>query len=502
MQRIFWIVAALMFVPHVTTGQEILRGKIVKLDTEGKKITVAVDGKDHDYSLDERTRFFDSNADTLAERLKVLEVGKSIMLKPTTVDGREVLEGIKLADAPPPQRPAGNNPPGGPRTAVFKKLDTDKRTVTLEAEGKELVLAVVERTEVRNDGATQDDRLSKFKADDKVLFLATKDGDRDVLTAIARQGAQGEPPSTTRVTEDTSHLKPLTELGTEKYQGFAGGLYPDGKNERPAAHEAAGLRLAAAIKPLNAKGEPDEENGRVVLMSIGMSNTSQVSSGFRGALREASGVNSRFTFLDGAQGGMTAAAIQDPDDGRRGAQYWGTIDQRLKEQGLTREQVQIVWIKQADAGPSEGFPGYAQKLEKELQRIVQVVHERFPNVKLAYLSSRTYGGYATSRLNPEPYAFESGFSVKWLIEKQLAGDLELNFDPKNGDVKAPWLSWGPYLWANGTTKRAADGFISEQGDFGPDGTHHTSQGIAKYGELLLTFFRTDSTTRGWFNAAK
>jgi hypothetical protein len=92
--------------------------------------------------------------------------------------------------------------------------------------------------------------------------------------------------------------------------------------------------------------------------------------------------------------------------------------------------------------------------------------------------------------------------VKWLIEKQLAGDAELNFDPKKGDVKAPWLSWGPYLWVNGTTKRAADGFTSEQSEFGPDGTHHAQQGVAKYGAELLKFFRTDSTSRGWFTAAK
>src|SRR5690349_2763314 len=36
-------------------------------------------------------------------------------------------------------------------------------------------------------------------------------------------------------------LTPLTDLGSGEYLGFAGGLYPDGKNSRPFAHEEAGV---------------------------------------------------------------------------------------------------------------------------------------------------------------------------------------------------------------------------------------------------------------------
>jgi len=174
----------------------------------------------------------------------------------------------------------------------------------------------------------------------------------------------------------------------------------------------------------------------------------------------------------------------------------------LKNANSSREQVQIVWIKQADAGPSQGFPAYAKKLEEELERIVRLFPKRFPNVKMVYLSSRTYGGFATSGLNPEPYAYESAFSVKWLIERQIKGETDLNFDPKKGDVKAPWLSWGPYLWANGTKKRA-DGFSYEQSDFtANDGTHLTPACQEKVGRLMLEFFRNDSTSRIWIHGKK
>src|SRR5205085_7219740 len=69
-------------------------------------------------------------------------------------------------------------------------------------------------------------------------------------------------------------LKPLPELGLASYKGFSGGLYPNGGNNRPPSHLAAGLTIATnQIQPLNASGNSDTNTGRVVLLSIGMSNT-------------------------------------------------------------------------------------------------------------------------------------------------------------------------------------------------------------------------------------
>jgi len=310
------------------------------------------------------------------------------------------------------------------------------------------------------------------------------------------QGGQGGPAGPARQV-DLSTLKPLTEMGDAEYNGFKGGLYPDGKNERPAAHEAAGLALARTVQPLDGEGKPDA-GGKIVLLSIGMSNTMQATAGFKQVADNDPAKNPQVLIVNGSQGGMTAFRTQDPDDKGSGTQFWTTVDSRLREAGATRAQVQAVWLKQADAQPSEGFPQYPQKLEAEQARIVQVLHQRFPNLKLVYFSSRTYGGYAKTRLNPEPYALESGFSVKWLIEKQIKGEADLNFDPAKGPVKAPWLSWGPYLWAAGATKRA-EGFSWEQGDSTEsDGTHESPAGQKKVGEALLKFFKTDTTTRVWF----
>lgn len=54
-------------------------------------------------------------------------------------------------------------------------------------------------------------------------------------------------------------------------------------------------------------------------------------------------------------------------------------------------------------------------------------------------------------LNPEPFAYETGFSVQWTIADQINATGDLNFDPAKGAVVAPYLSRGPYIWADGTT---------------------------------------------------
>ncbi len=382
------------------------------------------------------------------------------------------------------------------------KIDADKGEVTIRtSDGKEHAVTVGESTRVMGpDMSPVKDRLQapEFKVDAPVMFKIAKNGGKSGLLegirldSVAGNKAPPNPPPKF----DTASLKPLNELRNEKYHDFEGGLYPGGSNERPAGHEAAGVALARTIEPRAADGTPDA-NGKTVLLSIGMSNTSQEFSAFQQVARDDREINPQLVLVNGAQGSMTAAAIKDPEDNNRGTHFWKTVDERLQQAGVTRAQVQAVWIKQANAGPNEGFPKYARTLQSEMETIAHVLHKRFPNLKLAYLSSRIYGGYAKTRLNPEPYAYESGFSVKWLIERQLRGEPSLNFDPQKGEVHSPWLSWGPYLWANGTTARD-DGLRYEEGDLSDDGTHPSPDGQRKVAGLLLKFFKTDATAKSWF----
>ncbi len=389
--------------------------------------------------------------------------------------------------------------PDGIERGKVKKIDLDRLTITLTQDGKDRNLAITEETRVLGaEGKSLKERFADIKQGAEVQFKPGRRGGKDVLVGIKLAGQAVPPPRIAKV--DTSKLRPLPELGKDEYQGYPGGLYPEGKNERPAAQEKAGVALAKQVQPLDADGKPNAD-GKIVMLSVGMSNTSQESDGFRRLQSRDPDRNPQLVFVNGAQGGMTAKAIQDPDDRGSGTRYWNTVDQRLQDAGVTRAQVQIVWIKEADAGPREGFPKYAKTLQEELGRIVRLLPSRFPNVKLVYLSSRIYAGYATTPLNPEPYAYESGFSVKWLIESQIKGDAVLNYDPAKGSVRAPWLSWGPYIWANGTAK-GSSGLTYEPGDFGNDGTHPSASGVEKVAREMLRFFKTDSTTKPWFLRTK
>jgi PKD repeat protein len=304
-------------------------------------------------------------------------------------------------------------------------------------------------------------------------------------------------------------VAPLNEMGFGSYSNSTGGLYPSGANTRPPAHEAAGMGIATnEIAPLNASGTPDTNNGKIVLLSLGVSNTTQewasgdnvthnITNTFKYRADLDPSKNPRLVIVDGAFGGQDAITWTNPAS----ANWAMVITQRLVVAGVTTNQVQALWLKQALASVHNygAFPAHAQALQGYLATILRIAKSKYPNLKLVYFSCRTRS-YDTNApdLNPEPFAFETAFADKWVIEDQLNGVNDLNYNPSNGPVVAPWLSWGPYIWADGLTPRS-DGFVWQCGDLSQsDYTHPSSNGVAKVASQLLAFFKTDATTTPWF----
>jgi hypothetical protein len=394
--------------------------------------------------------------------------------------------------------------------AVVKSVDADRRLLVVTVGQQEQSLQVPADVKVFDEAGhelTEGLRAGALQAGARITIVTTLDGSRRVMQAIRLGWGVAPPvPSTAPggpVQQNTSGLIPLIDLGRGAYQGFPGGLYPDGNNVRPPSHEAAGVTLAGQVQPLDAGGKP-RSDGKIVLLGIGFSNTVQAFDGFMQVTAADQEVNPKVLLVNGAEGGMAAFLIQDANDNKTGTKYWATVDDRLTAAGVTRAQVQVVWIKETDPAPhAGGFPLYIQALQSELANIVRILPTRFVNLKLVYLSSRTYGGWAIKpgggeAGNSEPFSYESGFAVKWLIEQQLRGDPALNFDPLKGSAKARWLSWAAYLWTNGSTPRS-DGVFFVYEDFRDnDHMHESPAGQQKVGNLLVQFFKTDPTTKPWF----
>ena len=337
------------------------------------------------------------------------------------------------------------------------------------------------------------------------------------LAGCGKRGVTGTNDRDVPPVGDAGHL-PLMDLGAGTYLGFGGGLYEAGSDSPPADHASVGAARARDVLPRDANGTPAAD-GKIVLLSIGMSNTSQEFCGVDVTLNCVAGsfiaqatsdpaVNSStLVLVNGAQGGRDAvewtSAASRPYDVVR--------DERLAAMGVTEQQVQVVWLLEATKRPTASLPATnadAFALESNLGLIVRALRARYPNLQQVYVSDRIYGGYATTPENPEPYAFETGRAVKWLVQAQIdqmrkggavvdsrAGDLNYN-------SVAPWIAWGPDMWANGATPRR-DGLTWQPSDFKSDGTHPSVEsGVAKAGGLLLGFFRTSPTAQCWFLAGR
>lgn len=268
------------------------------------------------------------------------------------------------------------------------------------------------------------------------------------------------------------------------YNGFSGRLYPGNSNSVPAGHNTQAVAAAQAIIRRDSLGN-FSPTGKKVFLSCGLSNTTQEFQAFMSIDDPASDV----VVVDGAQSARDATEWSDPL-----SDVWGVVESRLATKGVTTQQVSAIWCKLAVAGVTGTFPTHAEDLQEYLRLFVQEVKSRYPNCKIIFFSSRTYGGYNDTAANPEKYAYESGFSVKWLIESQINAT-----EPTLAYASTPVLLWGPYLWSNGTTPNS-EGLSWVCSDFEGDGLHPSATGETKVANKLDTFMNT-STYTGWFRGA-
>jgi hypothetical protein len=272
----------------------------------------------------------------------------------------------------------------------------------------------------------------------------------------------------------------ITDLGAGVYQGEQGGMYPGGSNTAPGAYQSAGIQAGRSVVSLDASGNPSP-SGKIVFLSIGMSNTSMEFNYFTGQEAADPTKSSAVVMVNGAQGGKDAPAWTSPT-----AATWAVVDQQLAASHVTDQQVEVVWLKQAIAFPTTDFETYGHQLQQDLSQITSNAAQRYPNLRQVFVTARSYGGYGKG-LNPEPYAYYSSFSVKWFVAQSVANPSQ-----------RPWVGWGPYFWTDGTRGRA-DGLKWYCSDT-VDGAHPSGSGLAKINTYMHSLF-VGSVFTAWFTGS-
>lgn len=338
-------------------------------------------------------------------------------------------------------------------------------------------------------------------------------------TSVADPTESGN--SNVTVGAGTFSATPLIDFTAgQLYLGQFSGLLYNGSNSPPPEQVNAGVAAASLVQPLDANGNPNP-TGKIVLVSLGMSNgwdewcdsnTTCVAFSFMGQVASSTIVNhSKIAVVDGAYPGETTpswACAQGvcPAGSTNANNYDRVRDTILTPAGLTEAQIQVVWIKQSNPGgyaypslPSSSADAYG--FEYQLGQVLRALKTRWPNIQQVFISSRIYAGYSNAGVNPEPYAYEYGFSVKWLINDQITQRDTGMVDPLAGDLltAVPWIDWGPYIWGDGTNNPPGSTALTwAPTDFASDGEHPGNTGITKVGNALMNFFLTSPYTV-WFS---
>lgn len=271
-------------------------------------------------------------------------------------------------------------------------------------------------------------------------------------------------------------LVPLTDISAGGV-----GLYPNGINDPPKWYLDLGIALAGKFKRLDANGKPVEKGGKAGFLIEGMSNQKQEMQQVMAQIRGGGKMNKAVTFIPGAQGAYDAVRISDPE-----SPYWTNIDKMLAQKGMTRKQVQAVYLKEAVSGETDPYPKDVEELAGYLEQIFEINKVLYPNLLLFFVTSRISGYYAKKATSPEPWAFRGGLATKLFIERVI----------KRGPQPGALPFWGPYMWTNGPNPRL-DGLHWLPEDFEKDFTHPSLLGEKKVAKLFFDFMNTSPLTE-WF----
>ncbi|GAB4463457.1 MAG: hypothetical protein Kow0070_24000 [Anaerolineales bacterium] len=227
-------------------------------------------------------------------------------------------------------------------------------------------------------------------------------------------------------------------------------------------------------------------DGVIGVVCIGMSNASQECEDFIAKLSGefAGQVNPQVRVVNCAVPGNAIEKWNDPAYDK----LWGKcVGQRIPQAGLRPEQIRVVWHKAANMFTTEesgeAYPPYPDPnsdyfhFYENLTTFAARLHEKLPSVQAVYVTSRSYGGFASKESRGEPHSYEEGLALNaWLRDHPL--------------VDGVWYGWGPYIWAPDCATGAVNGsgVCYERGDYRADGIHPEQGARDKISRMLHARF--------------
>jgi Secretion system C-terminal sorting domain len=289
---------------------------------------------------------------------------------------------------------------------------------------------------------------------------------------------------------------PLTDLGQATYKGFSGGLYAGGSNKPSGAFLQELLSRANAIRPLDSNGQVSN-SGKIVFIGVGASNPRTEFAAFQQMLDTFRNVNPALITVNTCIGGQGVQKMNDPADN-----YWKSAAHMYDSMQVHPNQVQVAWIETENTQKGDTvFPAAPMALVQDLRILLQTLKQKYPNLKLCYLSARAYSGWANSGMGKgleHPRDYFNGWACKWLIDSAAAGKSGFVYSGSAPEIPMP--VYATYMWTNKGDVRN-DGFsIDCSTDIGNDGLHLSAAGEQKLGKLIFDFFSKDNSSAPWFLA--
>ncbi|HMU68684.1 MAG TPA: hypothetical protein PKC38_01680 [Chitinophagales bacterium] len=300
---------------------------------------------------------------------------------------------------------------------------------------------------------------------------------------------------------DTSFHIPIVDLQTDYFGVHQGGLYPDGLNTMPAAHADSGIAIAESLLPINYDGQEDTSYGKFVFLGLGNEAAGKIFNKFITQHDDLGLGDSCMRIVNAC---MEEYTLHDMYGADASDAYWNDVNDYLQSQNLKKKQVRAVWLMTTNYDDTLiTEDAYIDSVKNTYIEVIRKMKKQLPNLSLLYISGLPYGGYADTMFDgheffEEPIPYLNDFAIKAVIDAQINGDTSLIYSGEDAD--APWIAWGPNVWADGRNLRAYDNLRWLcPGDYasGDNGIMLSGTGQTKVADRLYTFLTSEPTTLPW-----